>query len=215
MTRQRVKIFKVLFQIISGYIKSLYSVVRFSVVIAFLGGVSIAIIFPLWFLSTSFKEIYTVFTITALCVLCIIYLVLKVIKIIKRNGINEILFKLGKILTFFMCLALLGIILLFYTIFFTINQSEINNVLKGSLFISVLILSIIYIYTISIIREHGFLLHSVYRIIMGCAVAGFAYFIILLLIKEQYLLFICSLILHTVNFGYFIYSRKHLPVKHK
>ncbi len=215
MTTQRTKMYKVLIQIITGYIKSLYSLLRFGFVIALLAGVSIAIIFPLWFVSTSFKEIYTLFTVTGLVVLFIIYLVLKILKIIKQYGVNEVLLKIGKICTFFMCLALLCIILLFYTIFFTIDQFEINSLLKESLFISLLVLSIIYIYTISVIHSNGFLLLSVYRIVMGCAVAGFAYFVMLLLIKGLYIHFVCSFILYTACFGYLFYSYKSLLIAHK
>lgn len=215
MTRGRVKLLKVLMQIINGYMKSLYGLFRFGFVIALLAGVSIAIIFPLWFFSTNFKEMYTIFTIAGLSALCFMYLITKIVKIIKQSGINEILLKIGKICTFFMCLALLGTILLFYVIFFAMDQFAINILIKESLFISLLVLSIIYIYTISVIRANDFLLLSVYRIIMGCAVAGFAYFVLLLLIKGLYVHFICSFVLYTACFGYLLYSHKGLLLKHK
>jgi hypothetical protein len=212
---RRLNIFRVLFQIGRGYVKSICSIIRFGFVISLLAGVSIALIFPLWFLSTHFKEIYTISTITGLIVLCILYLVLKTRKIITQNGVNEILLKFGKICTFFMCIAILGIILLFYSIFFTLDQLEINGLLKESLFISLLVLSIIYIYTISVIREHGFLLPGIYLIIMCCAGAGLAYFILLLFMKELYIHFICSFVLYILCFGYLFYSRKSLLLKYK
>lgn len=174
-----------------------------------------AIVFPLWFFSTGFKDVFTFVSIFILVLSGCAFLSYKVVKLVKQQGIIEIFFKTAKIFLFLMCMAALGIIIILYVMYFSLAGTHENLLVGESLFISVLFISIIFIYAVSKLRVYDFVSQGIYLIIMTLAVASLIYFVSILAVKAQFVHFICALVIYITCFGYLLYGHKNVYKKRK
>ncbi|MEJ2664319.1 MAG: hypothetical protein P8107_09815 [Spirochaetia bacterium] len=202
-------------EILFGYMKSFFNLIRFGLILILLGGVSMGVIFPLWFVSTNFKGVFTFVSLCVLILLLCAFVIFKIYKIIKQHGIMELLFKIGKIMLVFVCLALIGMIIVLYSLYFAPEKPPVGFFLSESLFISVLIISILYIYMLSKLRTHELIAQGIYRIVMTITLLSLSYFVLLMLMQNRFLHFCFALVLYVTCFGYLLYGQKNAFKKQK
>jgi hypothetical protein len=215
MKKKSLFILNTIKDIFFGYIKSFSALFRFILVCMLLGGISLGVVFPLWFFSTNFKVVFTLASIIILALAGFTFLVYKIVKLVRQQGMIMFFLKTAKLFLFLLCMAALGIIIILFTEYFSLSGTRGNLPIQESLFISVLFISIIFIYAVSKLRIYNFFSQGIYRIFMTLAVICLIYFVSILAVQARFVHFACALVIYITCFGYLLYGHKNVRKKQK
>jgi len=194
--------------IFSGYIHTISSICFFIINLLTLILLSIIIVFPLWFFSTEYKDVYTLSAGISIGSLIFIYFIFRIRRLFKESGIVGFFLSIFRFLSFLLYIACLSFSLILFILFVVVSEQNDYFLLKQIIFIAAIVISAFSLFILIIFKRKSIISPGFYKFLVFITCLVFIYWICVLFFSGFIIHAVITLFIFTMLFGYLLYGTK-------